>query len=312
MDKRHFENSIGFKFLFHSSSMHQLTRLVNLHASFLWTFKTIAQKQRVGFLLFLSERRQSFSYLSISGGMTICSVDFDPAEGLEAKQVQISSEHKNTFSSTALFDNSGRLEADVTRSYLFKLVGTSTSKSGRIDTGDELGTASFTWRKACGEIGRMKSSMLICPNATILSDAGNGINQSKFLSVDVPSIPLMPVQDRQGKEMQVTVEPIDPPSMVQIGKPFQIEFLVLNHSEKYMTLQLQFRMEPLIGISVCGPSFKNLDEVSGNGGNVRVSVRFIALTAGLLQLRGCYVADLSTGLEIPQPALCNILVVTEP
>jgi len=248
------------------------------------------------------------------GGITICSADFDPAEGLEAKQVEMATEHSNKFSSAALFDNCGRLEADVTRSYLFEVRATPTSKSGRLDAGDELGTATFTWRKACGEIGRMKSSLLICPNATILPDPGNGRNQKEIrmhFPADSPNTPLIVEQDGQSQKLPVTVEPIDQPSKVQIGKPFHIEFLVLNHSEKYMTLQLQFRMEPLVGVSVCGPSFKNLDEVSGNGGNVRVSVRFIALTAGLLQLRGCHIADLSTGLEVPQPALCNILAVAQ-
>jgi len=233
--------------------------------------------------------------------------------------VQIATRSSDSLKATTLFDNCGRLEPEATRSYLFRADATA-GKAGRIQAGDELGTATFTWRKACGEMGRMKSSLLICPNATIMLGTGNPTTtkgeNGKPLPSDTPSAAIMPgmSQDRQlapGQKLHVTVEPIDPPTKVQIGQPFHIEFLVVNHSEKYMTLQLQFRLGQVIGISVCGPSFKNLDEVPGNGGNVRVSVRFIALTAGLLQLRGCCVADLSTGLAIPQPSLCNTLVVTK-
>lgn len=237
-----------------------------------------------------------------------------------ANQVQLETEGNDSLQATSLFDNCGRLEIGDKRSYLFTVDTTSGSKPGRLQAGDDLGTASFTWRKACGEVGRMQSSLLICPNSTVLSGNANRATgkDEKFkpLSEVSPNTTVITglAKDRQakpGQKLPVTTQPIDPPAQVQMGQPFRIEFLVVNHSEKYMTLQVQFRMEQLIGISVCGPSFKNLDEVPGNGGSVRVAMRFIALTAGLLQLRGCYIADLSTGLEIPQSALCNILVVTE-
>lgn len=252
--------------------------------------------------------------------MAICSVDFDPAQGLEANQVQLEAEGNDSLRAISLFDNCCRLEIGVKRSYLFKVVATSGSKPGRLQAGDDLGTASFTWRKACGEVGRMQSSLLICPDSIVLSGNTNRVTgkdeKLKPLSEVSPNTTVISglAKDRQakpGQKLPVTTQPIDPPALVQMGQPFRIEFLVVNHSEKYMTLQVQFRMEQLIGVSVCGPSFKNLDEVPGNGGSVRVAVRFIALTAGLLKLRGCYIADLSTGFEIPQSALCNILVVTE-
>jgi hypothetical protein len=262
------------------------------------------------------------------GGLTICSAEFDPAPGLRAKKVKSQYRKNNKFSSVELFDECGRLEPGASKRYLFKVTALSqTVKSTGIAAGDELGKAVFTWYKACGEMGRMTTVPLICPNVdpvldvkdpeAIMEGRGNPFVvfvQGSALSVDVASAAASRLTNPKSEPtsldqlLPVTVEPVEPPRNVQLGKPFCVNFLVVNHSEKYMTIQLQFRLEHMNGLSVCGPSFKNLDEVPGNGGSVSVSIRFMALTAGLLQLRGCCVADLATGLTIPQPPLFSALV----
>jgi hypothetical protein len=263
--------------------------------------------------------------------LTICSAEFDPAPGLEAEKVQMQPKTKGEFSAVQLFDQCGRLEAGSSRRYLFKVTASSqTARSRGIAAGDELGKGVFTWRKACGELGRMSSVALICPNVDPVLDErnpdavmeGRGSPfvvhvQGSALSVDVANAAATkaanPNMEHSSLDelLPVTVEPIDPPKNVKLGEPFHVQFLVVNHSERYITIQLQFRLEHMDGLSVCGPSFKNLDDVPGNGGNVTVSIRFMALSAGLLKLCGCCVADLASGEIIPQPPLFSTLVSSE-
>ena len=204
-----------------------------------------------------------------------------------------------------------------------------TSQRG-ISAGDELGKAIFTWRKACGEMGRMASSPVVCPKSTPTLDPndpaatmeGRGSFfvthvQGSGLSVDVATAAAArsanPNFDFNSLDilLPVTVEPVNPPRSMKLGAPVQVEFLVVNHSPRRMTMQLQFHLEHMKGISVCGPSYKNLEEVTGNGGTTTVSVRFVALGAGFLQVRGCCVVDLVAGTEVPQPPLFNVMVKPE-
>ena len=248
---------------------------------------------------------------------------------MEAERV--TDQRKNNgdkFSAVELFDQCGLLDAGSSRRYIFKVAVSEGANRG-IAAGDELGKAVFTWRKACGEMGRLASHAFICPNVDPVLDVSDPQavmegrnnpfvvynNQGSALSVDVAAAAAFraanPDQEKMtmiDKALPVTVEPVDPPTKVNLGEPFQVQFLVVNHSNSYMTLQLQFLLEHMNGLSVCGPSFKNLDEVPGKGGSVTVSVRFIALSAGLLRLHGCCVADLATGYSIPQPPLLSLLV----
>jgi hypothetical protein len=265
------------------------------------------------------------------GGLTICEAKFDPAPGLSAERVSSQRKDEAKVTATELFDECGRLETSASMRYLFKVASSEPSSVRGIAAGDELGKAVFTWRKACGEMGRMASSPVICPSVTPTldpSDPGATMEgrgnpfvvyvQGSGLSVDVANIAAAraanPNMDRNALDqlLPVTVEPVDPPSRIQLGVPYQVQFLVVNHADKYMSLQLQFRLEHMKGLSVCGPSFKNLEEVPGNGGSTTVAVRFIALAKGLLQVRGCCVVDLATGQAIPQPPLFNVLVESEP
>jgi len=233
-----------------------------------------------------------------------------------------------------LYDNCGRLEPGSSRRYIFKITQSASSSSSTstkgIAAGDELGKAVFTWRKACGELGRMASSPVICPMVQPYLDPNNpeatmrggGSDfvvhvQGSGLSVDVAAMAAARAanpssMDRNALDMllPITVEPISPPNRMQLGVPYPIRFLIVNHSDRYLTLQLQFRLEHMKGISVCGPSFKNLEEIAGNGGSTTVEVRFVALSAGILQVRGCCVVDLATGLAVPQPPLFNTFVET--
>jgi len=263
------------------------------------------------------------------GGLTICEAEFDSLPGLAAERVDKSWRKQNEFTATELFDECGRLEAGASKRYLFKVTSLSsqTPPSKGIAAGDELGKAIFTWRKACGEMGRMASPPVICPSMNPMIDQNDpaatmeGRNsdfvihvQGSGISVDVANAAAARATDSNfarsslDQSLPVTVEPVDPPSTMKQGVPQQIKFLIVNHSNKFMTLQLQFRMEHMKGLSVCGPSFKNLEEVPGIGGSTTVSMRFIPLAAGLLKLQGCCVVDLATGATVAQPPLLNVLV----
>jgi len=245
-----------------------------------------------------------------------------------------------------LFDRSGRLERGDCKQYVFK-VSSSTSqvKSGSVKkgiaAGDQIGKAIFSWRKACGEGGSMASIPVLCPTlhasldlddpggTTKKKEIGNGLAmniQGSSLSLDIASqasaraeksthasVPNANSAEQGALDLifPVTVQPINPPKELQIGVPFDINFLVMNHSHQFISAQLQFRSDHMKGILVCGPSSKNLEEIPGNGGNATVLVRFMALSPGLAQLTGCYVVNLATGQSVAQPPMLNTMVLAK-
>ena len=265
-----------------------------------------------------------------SAGLTICSVEFVTTDGLVAERIGGTSALKSKEEQTGadLYDSCGRLEPTESFRYMFLVQAASEDAKLRgIACGDELGKAVFTWRKAMGEAGRIASASISCPEAEGLMKDGDTTDKilmgagSRFvvhgsgLSVDVAASAANRAANRKGGTVEravellpVTVEPIDPPSRMELAKPQQVQFLVVNHSGKPMNLQLQMRLSYMSGVAVCGLSYKNLGEVPGSGGSCIVEVRLIALVAGLLRVQGCCLVDLITGQEIPQPPLFNIFV----
>lgn len=264
------------------------------------------------------------------GGLTICSAEFDSSPGLTAERVGGPRPNiKKDSTAVELFDGCGRIEEGASIRYLFKVTATSDEAASRgIAGGDELGKAVFTWRKAVGEMGRMASSPVMCPgsipfldpNDTSATMMGRDMHvQGNGLSVDVATAaasrqanPNPLSQNTLDKLLPITVEPIDPPNHMQLSVPQEIRFLVVNHSSSSMTIQLQFHLDHMKGLAICGPSFKNLEDVPGAGGSTTVTMRFIALEAGLLCLSGCCIVDLASGREVPQPPLFNVLVEKRP
>lgn len=266
------------------------------------------------------------------GGLTICSAEFDPSPGLTAERVGgPRSNIKEDSTAVELFDGCGRIEEGASIRYLFKVTATSEDAASRgIAGGDELGKAVFTWRKAVGEMGRMASSPVMCPgsipfidpndpSATMIGRQSVMHVQGNGLSVDVATAaasrqtsPNTLNQNMLDKLLPVTVESIDPPNHMQLSVPQEIKLLVVNHSSSSMTIQLQFHLDHMKGLAICGPSFKNLEDVPGSGGSTTVTMRIIALEAGLLRLSGCCIVDLASGQEVPQPPLFNVLVEKRP
>eukprot|EP00562_Extubocellulus_spinifer_P001703 CAMPEP_0178487432 /NCGR_PEP_ID=MMETSP0696-20121128/9321_1 /TAXON_ID=265572 /ORGANISM="Extubocellulus spinifer, Strain CCMP396" /LENGTH=539 /DNA_ID=CAMNT_0020115129 /DNA_START=39 /DNA_END=1658 /DNA_ORIENTATION=+ len=281
------------------------------------------------------------------GGLTISAADFHPPVGLVAERVgggvgggfgivaADGSDHTDctkTMSAVSLYETSGRLEPGESYRYLFLVRAASEDAALRgIACGDELGKAVFAWRKAMGETGRIASASVRCPPAQppgLVSEDGTTsvvAASSKFvvhrsgLSVDAAAAAAnrmardqAPSQQQGGasldKILPVTVEPIDPPSHLELGKPVEIKLLVVNHSSEPMRLQLQMRLAQMSGVVVCGLSFKNLGEVSPSGGSSVVDVRVVALVTGLFYVQGCSVVDLTTGREVAQPPLFNVFV----
>lgn len=280
---------------------------------------------------FVSIAVENISTPPATGGMTISSVQFVTAEGLEAERIGGTTpikpkEAKQT--SVEMFDACGRLEPGESFRYMFLVKAASDDAKLRgIACGDELGKAVFTWRKAMGEAGRIASTSITCPEAEGLMKDGDSTEHilmgagSRFvvhgsgLSVDVAASAASRAANRKGNTVEralvllpVTVEPIDPPSFMELAKPEQVQLLVVNHSPKPMNLQLQMRLSYMSGVAVCGLSYKNLCEIPGSGGSCIVEVRLIALVAGLLRVQGCCMVELSTGQEIPQPPLFNVFV----
>mmetsp|Transcript_3467 Transcript_3467/g.8249 ORF Transcript_3467/g.8249 Transcript_3467/m.8249 type:complete len:500 (-) Transcript_3467:224-1723(-) len=301
------------------------------------------------------------------GGLTMSSADFEAVPGLITESISCRSSNSrvrkrqdtNPASESDadsesfprgvdLLDHSGRLGRGDCKQYVFKVSAlgsqvTSGSFGKGVTAGDQIGKAIFTWRKACGEIGRMASIPVICPSLHTFLDVddpggtakkkgvGTGFamhTQGSSLSSDITAQASARAEKSTHASVQrslnaitgehqnaldlifpITVQPINPPKQLQVGIPFDIEFLVVNHSDQFMSAQLQFRSDLMKGILVCGPSSKNLEEIPGNGGKATVLVRFIALSAGLAQLTGCFVVNLATGQSVAQPPMLNTMVL---
>jgi hypothetical protein len=176
-----------------------------------------------------------------------------------------------------------------------------------------------------GEMGKVYSSAVICPPSVYLQQREDAAAATKFvvhrsgLSVDVAAASAQRSVSGQRSSstadsnnlddiLPVTVEPIDPPSTMELSVPIQVPLLIVNHSNRPMNLQLQLRLSDMSGVVVCGPSYISLGEVPPSGGSCTMDVRFVALVAGFFSIQGCYVVDLSTGMELQQPALFNVFV----
>jgi trafficking protein particle complex subunit 13 len=283
------------------------------------------------------------SLLSATSGLVLSVADFVPAEGLQVQRMGGPSptpsfdDTQPPLSALQLLDECGRLEPGNTLQYLFKISTQSRNAEIRgIAAGDHLGQAVFTWSKTMGETGRIVSPTITCPESLVVTqlrqpledptttttstnDADVACVQNSGLSVDVAASAaqravhggVLPTQTQSLDQLlPVTVEPIQPPTRMTLATPQQVQFLVMNHSPYPLSLQLQFRLEQQIaeGLVICGRSFKTLGEVGPQGGCTVVTMRITALATGLLRLHGCYVVDLTTDKEIPQPPLLDILV----
>lgn len=260
-------------------------------------------------------------YANSKDVMVIANVEFQTSNGLTAKcvgkptiqrtnnnnnntsygkkisEVKEETGAKSTLNVLELYDQAHIMQRGTVVRYLFHVQATSEeSKLRGLASDDSLGKVVVTWRKSMGEQGRISSAPIICPAANLHGP----VFQSGF-SVDVAASPKL------AYEYPVTVEPIQSPRRMTWQVPTKLQFLVVNHSTMDKTLQLQFRATGS-GLSVYGQSCISLGTVPADGGSKVATVNFVALTAGLLHLDGCYVLDLATDTTIAQPTLMDVLV----
>lgn len=258
-----------------------------------------------------------------AGALTIDSVRFEAASGLIAEEIKCHDNPDPDKPRTALqlFDACARLEPGEEYRYLFRVSAESEAADlNGIACYDDLGQAVLTYYKAMGDEGVVRSDVIVCPPTSYLHHEINE-DRPKFvvhrsgLSVDVASAAAQRASSGQrngdgslDELLPVTVETIDPPSSMTLSVPAQVSLLIVNHSSQKMSLQLQLRLSEMTGVVVCGASFICLGEVPSSGGSCTIDVRLVALVAGLFTVQGCYIVDLLTGMEIPQPALFDIFV----
>jgi hypothetical protein len=256
------------------------------------------------------------------GAVAITSIGFDATDGLAAKQINIideeddESDESSRQSAVKLYDSSVMLQPGDSYQYLFSVKAESESAALRgIAFGDELGKAYVVFTKTMGETGRLYSSSVVCPPTSYLLDDGSKnskfVVQSSGLSVDVAAASAQRSSFGQGNGsldeiLPVTVEPIDPPSTMRLSVPEKISLLVVNHSNQAMNLQIQMRLSRMSGVVVCGPSYVTLGSVPGSGGSCTIDFRLVALVAGLFSVSGCFIVDLTTGMEVEQPVLFDV------
>ena len=269
------------------------------------------------------------------GAVTVSSVMFEATTGLIAEQINIEQHNPNNsegggskkLSAVDLYDSCGRLEPGESHRYLFSIKAESEAAALRgIACGDDLGQACLKYQKAMGELGKVYSNVVVCPATSYLNQANstsdntakaNFVVHRSGLSVDVAAASaqrsMSPGQQRNNdgsldETLPVTVEPIEPPSTMQLSIPEKVSLLIVNHSSQPMNLQIQLRLSEMTGVVVCGPSFVNLGNVAQSGGSCTIDLRLVALVAGLFSVQGCYIVDLNSGMEMKQPALFDVFV----
>ena len=253
---------------------------------------------------------------------------FDATEGLTPKLVGSPFEKRTatstTLSAVDLLDESGLLQAGGSVRFLFSIEATSKQALLRgIAGGDSIGRVFFKWSKAMGESGTLVSPTIQCPRADLALDQrmpfsvqkanceGNSfVVHRSGLAVDVAvaTTARTPLGDR----IPVTVDPIDPPPRMRLNVPCEVQFLVVNHSNQPLSVQLQFSPADMAGIVVCGTCYKNVGELGRDGGSTVATIRFMPLAGGLFSVRGCAVKDMVTGREMVQPPLFTAFVDTAP
>lgn len=245
-------------------------------------------------------------------------VEIQPQSGLTVTRVDdtAAADNKQTLTAVDLLEQLHLLTPGGSYQYLFKLQATSKEAILRgVAAGDTLGKAVVTWCKAMGETGRVLSPPIVCPVVNpeiptrpnsnfVVYNSGLSVDVAAAVSLNNKNLIISDVAQR----LPVTVEPIDPPTRMQLHVPREVQFLVVNHGTVPMNLQLQFRLSQMNGIAICGSSYQSLGEVSPNGGSTVASARFMPLAAGMLKVQGCYVQDLATEQEIAQPALFQTFV----
>jgi len=263
--------------------------------------------------------------------IVITSTGLETATGLTGTSIGTTSlfattkdDNKSSTPPTAveLFDNAGSMVPGGSFSFIFNVETTSKEATLRgIAAGDYLGRAVFCWRKAMGETGTVSSEPIHCPRAEPVFDqrktasgndrwtCSNFVTHRSGLSVDVAAASAAGAP--LAAQFPVTVEPIDPPSNMTLNVPVAVQFLVVNHSDQPLPLQLQLNLQHMESIVVCGRSFQNLGQVQQNGGSTVATVQLMALQAGLVKVDGCTVVDLASGREIHQPPLFSVFVDRE-
>ena len=259
------------------------------------------------------------------GAVSISSIGFDAADGLSATQIKVEDESDESHdplqnmtqrqSALDLYDKTVILQPGDSYQYLFSVTAESEAAALRgIASGDELGRACVVFQKTMGELGKIYSSPVMCPPTAFLKEDGS--QNSKFvvngsgLSVDVAAASAQRSSvggnGSLDELLPVTVEPIDPPSTMRLSVPEKISLLVVNHSSQAMNLQIQLRLSAMSGVVVCGPSFITLGSIPPSGGSCTIDFRLVALVAGLFSVSGCFIVDLTTGMEVEQPVLFDV------
>ncbi|GKZ00768.1 hypothetical protein MPSEU_001028600 [Mayamaea pseudoterrestris] len=232
-----------------------------------------------------------------------------------------------------LFDQLTMLSSGSSQRYLFEVQATTKDTILRgLAAGDVLGRAMVTWRKAMGEKGCIVSAPIVVPTIEIpeltceISDGvatgtwekSNFVMYNSGLSVDLAAASasinqrgLTSNENDLLRMLPVIVVPIDPPARMILQVAQTVQFLVVNHGQAAMNLQLQFQLPPTHGLAVSGKSYQTLGLVSPNGGSTVASARFLPLGAGFQRCQGCRIVDLATDRVIEQPTLFETFVALE-
>jgi len=213
-------------------------------------------------------------------------VDFLPEEGYIAELIKTEngeemsqSEQSEELSAVQRYDRSKMLAQEAAYQVVYKILradGQTISRPHPAVIEVPLGQLNISWTTAMGEKGRMITSPI---------------------SYKLPSV----------RDVEVKLEGL--PAKFILGQAAAVCCLVINRTEKPLSLQMQFRLDAMVGVYVAGKSFRNLG-ILDPGQSIKCDVELIPTVGGLHPFRGIYVIDLQTQQEYDQGKLCDIFVET--
>jgi trafficking protein particle complex subunit 13 len=261
-----------------------------------------------------------------TNAMMLSSVEFEASDGLLSTSLQAKSasngglSHKDDIdaptilTAVQLYDAATSLRPGGRVAFLFQLQAVAAEAVLRgLAAGDVLGRFAVTWRKAMGEHGTLYSPPVLCPKHFHCSYENGSVElphchvYRSGRSVDIAAAAAASVHT---DTFYITVEPIDPPTKMQLHVPVTVQLLVVNHTSEALTgLQIQFPLAAgQLDVVVQGPSCVNVGPVAAHGGSIVTAVTWVALRAGLFRVSGGTVVDVASGRAAPQPPLWTTFV----
>ncbi len=239
-------------------------------------------------------------------------VTFVAEDGLVAETVDVAGKSKEEEDDTdadpldcvAAFDRHVYLQPEDVVQYLYRLTRDESQGGGMLlAAGAPLGQLRVSWRTTLGEAGTLLSPRVLCSNDTATT------TRPVELRLERPLVPLSS-SSLSSSPLPQSNEDDDPHAdgtLVQ-GQVYAAHCRLHNNTDKDLWLQVQFHLELMQGVYVTAKAFQNAGLVPART-TKPLTFQLLPLMAGLHDVKGVTIMDMTTSQEYEQHRLCEVMVV---